>query len=283
MVGAFVGDTPLRALFAADMPPGVQLLAKLEWHQHGRSMAARPAYQLIREAVLAGQLTAERGLLFPGGGPLALAYASICARLHLPFAVCLPAERPAAERLSLQALGAELHQGAPDLKEAQAQAQELAAQAPDRYYLALSAGQEAAWKAHYYHTAREIYHQTQGGITHFVAGPVPSAAFYGTGRKLREVNPGIQLVARAALPQEAPHPAGPDLYPDASLVVEPATARAWAIRAAREEGLLISPAGAANLAAAADLAHRLSMGIVVTLLPDDGSLDDRWLQTLATS
>lgn len=273
-LGDFVGHTPLRALPSLSPSPEVQLLAKLEWQQLGGSIDARPAYHLLREAVLAGQLSPERGLLLTAPGPGVLAYASMCARLGIPLTVSAGRELPPERQLALQALGVEVQRVEGGVAEAALQAQALAAAQPGRYFLAASAGREANWKAHYYHTAREIYHQTQGGLTHFVAEA--NEAFIGTGRKLKEVNPAIQLVGHGD--PQGPGIAGP--VADAIATVTPEQVASMAQTAARRAGLLVSPAGAANLAAAVAVAATLESGVVVTLLPEEGYRHLDWLHRL---
>ena len=284
-IGNMIGNTPLMQVKKAFHKPGVTLYAKLEWRQLGQSVKSRPAFQIIKDAIIAGHLDNGRKLLDATSGNTGIAYASICARLSIPLTICLPSNASVERKNILQALGAELIYTSPleGTDGAQAKARDLYHNNPKEYFYADQYNNDNNWKAHYYGTAREIYHQTEGSITHFVAGLGTTGTFTGTGRKLREINGDIRLIALQ--PETALHGLEgwkdletakvPGIY-DPSLhdevrSVSTGDAYDWLKIFAREEGMLISPSAAANLAGAIKLAEEITNGVIVTVFPDNAT------------
>ena len=162
------------------------------------------------------------------------------------------------------------------------EARRLAAENPDRYYYANQYDNPANWQAHYATTGREILAQTGGRVTHFVAGLGTSGTLVGTGRRLKECNPAIRLVA---VQPDAPfhgleglkHIATaikPGIYDetiaDLTVAMSTETAYEMTLRLAREEGLFVGVSAGAAVSAALDLARTLTQGVVVAILPDAG-------------
>mgnify|MGYP006266422051 CR=1 FL=1 len=284
-VASLIGQTPLLPLRRAWTSASVSILAKLEWQQLGQSIKARPAFEIIKAAVLGGQFDQGQHLLDATTGNLGISYAAICARMGLPLTLCLPEDTPSAHLRTLRSFGARLQltPAQAGFKGARAKAHELSLLRPDRYYFADQASNEQNWKAHYLGTAREIYHQTQGQLTHFVAGLGSAGTITGTSQKLKEVNADIRVVAlqpeqddhhlpgwRNLAPEETVSVYRPDLV-DATLRISDEAAAHWQQRLAREEGLLVSRSAAANLAGAVKVAELLETGTVVTVFADDAS------------
>ncbi len=279
----FIGNTPLFPLNRISPSPGVRILAKLEWQQLGGSVKARPAFQIIHSAIEQGRLFPEQRLLDATSGNTGIAYAAIGAALGIPVTLCLPENASQERKQLLQALGAEIIYTSrfESTDGAQEKARELAERYPERYFYADQYNNPANWQAHYYGTAEEIYHQTGGRITHFVAGLGTTGTFVGTGRRLKERVPGVRLIALQ--PDTALHGLEgwkhletarvPGIYDpqlaDAVLPVDTAEAYALIRRVAREEGLLLSPSAAANLAGAVKVAREIEQGMVVTVFPDN--------------
>ena len=154
---------------------------------------------------------------------------------------------------------------------------------PEKYHYVDQYSNEANWKAHFEHTAPEIWNETRGEITHFVAGLGTTGTFTGTGRGLKKFNPDIELVALQ--PETALHGLEgwkhletarvPKIYDptiqDRTMLVSTTESYDMIVRAAKEEGLLLSPSAAANLAGALRVAESLDEGVVVTVLADDAS------------
>ena len=284
-LGALVGETPLIPLNRIHDNPGVKIFAKAEWLQMGGSVKARPAYNIIAEAILSGKLKQNMRLLDASSGNTAIAYATFANALGFGVTLCIP-ENASPERLTfLKALGAEIvlsskYEGT---EGAQALARELHKQAPDRYYYADQYSNDHNWRAHYKFTGLEINQQTRGKVTHFVAGLGTTGTFTGTGRRLKELDSKVQLIALQ--PETALHGLEgwkhletadvPRIYDDnlADEIREVGTQEAYRVikAAARLEGLLLSPSSAANLAGALKVAEEIDEGVIVTVFPDDAS------------
>ncbi|MEZ4774995.1 MAG: cysteine synthase family protein [Bacteroidia bacterium] len=283
--GDLVGNTPLLEINHAFLKPGVRIFAKLEWQQLGQSVKARAAYEIIKDAVFSGELGSGKTLLDATSGNTGIAYAAICARMGIPLTICLPMNASPERKRLLRAYGAELILTSPleGTDGAQEKARELAESFPEKYFYADQYNNDNNWKAHYYGTAKEIYHQTNGGVTHFVAALGTTGTFTGTGRKLREINPGIRLIALQ--PETALHGLEgwkdlqtarvPGIYDpsvqDEVRHVSTGDAYEWIKKFASTEGILLSPSSAANLAGAIAVANEIDNGVVVTIFPDDAS------------
>lgn len=277
-----VGHTPLHRIMRLFTKPGVTIYAKKEWEQLSGSVKARAACNIFKTAIEKGQLTRNKTLLDATSGNTGIAYATIGKMLNIPVALCLPENASRERKTILQSLGAEIiytskFEGTDGAQQA---AQELAARYPDKYFYADQYKNENNWKAHYYSTAPEIINALPK-VTHFVAGLGATGTFVGTGRRLKEYNENIQLISvQPSLPmhglegwkhlETAIVPAIYDAgVADKNITVE--TEAAYEIlKAAREqEGLLLSPSSAANLAAAIKIAQTIQKGNIVTVLPDN--------------
>lgn len=278
-----VGNTPLR-YFPSLSTPGIKILAKLEWLQPGGSVKARAALSIITKALRSGHLNSSNTLLDASSGNTAIAYATLLQNSGWNPVICLP-ENATKERIqTLQRLGAHLifTSALEGTDGAQAVAKEIAETYPSQYYYADQYKNEANWTAHYYSTGYEIWHQTAGQITHFVAGLGTTGTFVGTGRKLKELG-NVKLISL-----QPDHPfhtlegwkhletaVVPGIY-DPYLADEQLTISSDAIPdmikwVAKKEGILISPSAAGNLIGAQKVASQINKGTIVTTLAD--SLD----------
>lgn len=277
-----IGHTPLYRIVHLFKKNGVSLYAKKEWKQLSGSVKARAAYAIIRDAVENGQLNDQKILLDATSGNTGIAYAAIGKLLNLPVTLCLPENASPERKEILRGLGANLiltsrFEGTDG---AQQIARSMADAEPEKYFYADQYKNENNWLAHYHTTAPEIL-EAVPGITHFVAGLGTTGTFTGTGRRLKEVKPSVKLISLQ--PDSALHGMEgwkhmetaivPGIYDthlaDQNLEVSTEEAYAFLVRAYREEGLLLSPSSAANLAGAIRIAEQLSQGIVVTVLPDN--------------
>ncbi|NWF78558.1 MAG: cysteine synthase family protein [Chloroflexi bacterium] len=283
-----IGATPLLHLtsLASDLPPAVELYAKAEWYNLGGSVKDRPALWMIRDGE-------RRGLLRPGmriadatSGNTGIAYATIGAALGYGVTLALPANASPERRRTLRALGAELilTDPAEGMDLAIATIRALVAREPERFFYPDQYSNPANPLAHYEGTGPEIWRQTGGRVTHFVAALGTSGTFMGTTRRLRELNPALQAIA---VQPDGPfhalegvkHMAStrlvPAIYdpaaPDAILEVSSEAAFTMARRLAREAGLLVGISAAANVVAALRVARELHHGVVVTILCDSAN------------
>jgi cysteine synthase B len=283
-LGAQIGGTPLARL--RRIPAGVtraEVHVKCEWTNPAGSVKDRPAYFMIRDAEVRGLLDGERGLLDSTSGNTGIALAQLGAALGHRVTLTMPANASAVRQRLLRLLGAELILSDPLEGDdgARAIAQQMAREEPGRFVYLDQYSNPANWRAHYEGTSLEIWEQTAGRITHFVACMGTSGTFTGTSRRLRELNPAVQRVA--VQPDAAyhgiagtKHYASTEVPPifDAGLVdrqleVSTEEANEMALRLAREEGLPAGTSGGAAVAAALRVAAGLEGGVVVAILPDN--------------
>ena len=293
-----IGNTPLlrldRTAAAYALSTRVTLLAKAEWYNPGGSVKDRAALHIIREAERRGLLRPGMTLLDATSGNTGIAYAMLGAARGYRVRLAVP-ENVSPERLAiLRAYGAELILTDPldGSDGAILEARRIAAADPTVYY-ADQYNNPANWEAHYLTTADEMWWQTDGTISHFVAGLGTSGTFTGVTRRLRELNPAVACIS--AQPDSPfnglegwKHMATaivPGIYDatlaDANVTVRTEEAHAMARFLARHEGVLVGVSAAAGVVAALNVARELEEGVVVTVLPDSGYkyLSERfWLE-----
>ena len=281
-----IGDTPLLRLRAfGTETPGVELYAKAEFQNPGGSVKDRAAASILRDARRSGRLRDGITILDATSGNTGIAYAMIAAACGYRLKLCMPANVTSERSRILKTYGAELVLTDPmeGTDGAIREARRLFAADPHRYFYADQYNNDANWRAHYETTGPEIIEQTEGQITHFVAGLGTSGTFMGVGRRLREFNPEIRLVS--VQPDSPMHGVEglkhmetairPGIYDDrlADEDVRVPTERAYEYtrRLASEAGVLVGVSSGAALAAALDLAARIRKGVIVTVFPDSGT------------
>ena len=284
---ASVGNTPLVRLRSVTrgLPDGVEVYAKAEFMNPGGSVKDRAALAMILAGEKSGELTPEKTILDATSGNTGIAYAMLGAARGYPVTLTLPKNASAARKQILRLYGAEIIETDPlqATDGAQILARKLAAEHPEKYFYPDQYNNEANWKAHYATTAPEIWWQTHGRVTHFVAGLGTTGTFVGTARRLKEFNPEVRAVS--IQPESPMHGLEgmkhletaivPGIY-DASAADENQTvsteeAQAMTRRLAREEGLFVGPSSGANVFAALRLAEKLEGdAVVVTILCDGG-------------
>ncbi|MEM9986413.1 MAG: pyridoxal-phosphate dependent enzyme, partial [Bacteroidota bacterium] len=262
---ALIGDTPLIPLEVKGTSPGVTLHAKLEARQLGQSVEGRVAFAIIKEAMLEGRLMGDVRLLDASTERLAIAYASIAARLKVSLTLVMSNKTSASTLHKLAAFGAEVRLLA-EGENTQAFAKDLALSEPEAYYFADHRRNDESWKVHYLGTAKEIYHQTRGQITHFVANSARRDILLGTGKKLKEVNREIVLVALTS--EREPDERSLD-YADKTIYIDPQLIPSRVDRFAKEAGMIISEESAFHLIGMETLAESLDAGTLVTIFPHE--------------
>ncbi len=282
-VGQLVGKTPLYEIRNAFQKPGVRIFAKLEWQQLGGSVKTRPAFNIIKNAVRDGQLGQGKHLLDATSGNTGIAYAAICAALKIPVTLCLPENASPERKRILQAFGVNIvfTSRFDGTDGAQLEAKRLYREQPELYFYADQYANDHNWRAHYETTAPEIWQQTCGKITHFVAGLGTTGTFTGTGRGLKKFNPDLELVALQ--PDNPMHGLEgwkhletaivPKIYDstlaDRFLEIETMESYDMVRTLAQQEGLLVSPSAAANLLGAIKVAEQIESGVIVTTFADN--------------
>jgi len=281
-----VGNTRLIRLerVTAHLPAGVAIYGKAEWQNPSGSVKDRAAAGILGQALEAGSLSNGKMLLDSSSGNMGIAYATLGAALGVRLRLVVPGNINPKRRRLLQALGVELTISDPleGSDGARQLAAELAAQYPERYFYADQYSNPANWLAHYRTTGPEIVRDTDGRLTHFVAGLGTTGTLMGTGRWIKEQIPSASIVAfQPDSPlngmeglKHLPTSRVPEIYdpslPDEVLEISTEQAHAMARRLAREEGLLVGVSAAAAAVAALAVAERLSAGTVVALFPDSG-------------
>ncbi len=285
-LGSYVGNTPLLPLrrVTRDLPRQIQIFAKAEWFNPGGSVKDRPALNIIRTAITNGDLIPGKRLLDSTSGNMGISYATFGAAMGIPVTLCLPANASPERIMMLKVLGAEVILTDPSEGSDGAirVARQMAKEKPDLYWYANQYNNDANWQAHYLTTGPEILAQTNGQVTHFVAGLGTSGTLMGTGRYLREKLPNIKIIAfqpDASFHgleglKHMPSAIKPGIYDesfaDETLEVQTEAAHEMVRRLAREEGLFVGISSGAAMVAALQVASKLKDGIVVTLFPDAG-------------
>src|ERR1700686_3348771 len=305
---AGIGNTPLLPLDALirDLPdaqpanaqgPNVHLLGKAEWYNPGGSVKDRAAARIVTEARRDGKLAPGKILIDSTSGNTGIAYAMLGAALGFPVTLCVPENASPERKRILQAYGANIIYTDPaeGSDGAIKIARQYAAQHPDLYFYADQYSNDANWRAHYETTANEIWQQTEGRITHFVAMLGTTGTFIGTTRRLKELNPKIRCISLQ--PDSAFHgiegakhlPSAimPRIYDasvaDENLEIATEDAHAMARRLAREQGLLVGVSAAAAVVGSLRVIDRLKTdrlkadrlkedqrATIVTILCDSG-------------
>ena len=301
-----IGNTPLIGLerLTAHLP-GVQIVGKVEWANPGGSIKDRAAKAIVLDAEQRGLLkfhqppgSRGRGLLDATSGNTGIAYAMLGAALGFPVTLCVPSNVSPERKNILAAYGANViwTDPADGSDGAIRKARALAAAEPESYLYADQYGNEQNWKAHYRTTANEIWQQTEGQVTHFIAGLGTSGTFMGTTRRLRELNPAIQCIS---LQPDSPFNGFEGLKHMETAIVPPiydakladenifmSTERAYemARELGRKDGLLVGVSAAGAVTASLDIAEREARAgreaVIVTILCDsaDKYLSERFWQ-----
>ncbi|MHB8629329.1 MAG: PLP-dependent cysteine synthase family protein [Aggregatilineales bacterium] len=283
-----IGHTPLVRFdrITAHLPPSVQILAKAEWTNPGGSVKDRPALQIIREAEEAGHLPGKT-ILDSTSGNTGIAYGMIGAAKGYPVKLFIPANVSAERIAILNAYGVELVLTDPleGSDGAIRAVRDLYAREPERYFYGDQYNNPANWRAHYLTTGVEIWEQTAGHITHFVAGLGTSGTLIGTGRRLKEFDPAIRIVAlQPDSPfhgleglKHMPTAIKPGIYDadfaDENLSIGTEESYTMVRRLAREEGLMVGISAATAMVGALKIAEQVAQrgesATIVTLFPDN--------------
>lgn len=284
-----IGNTPLLRLSRIGSEfPNVEFFAKAEWFNPGGSVKDRPALSMIQAGLASGALRPGKTIIDATSGNTGIAYAMIGAALGYAVRLCLPDSASHERKRILGALGAELviTSGDEGTDGAIRRVHEIVATEPEKYFYPDQYSNPANWQAHYRTTAMEIWEQTSGSITHFVAALGTSGTFVGTARKLKELNPSIRCISLQ--PDAAFHglegwkhmqtALRPTIYDDtlADDNLEVSTEQAYRLvkRIAREEVLLVSPSAAAALLGCLHVAKGIAPSqhaVIVTVFADSAS------------
>ncbi len=278
-----IGNTPLVKISRLNPNPRVTIAVKLEATNPGGSVKDRIAYYMITMAEKSGELTKDKIILEPTSGNTGIGLALVAAVRGYRLVVTMSEWMSEERRKILEAFGADiiLTPGEKGTDGAIEEAHRLHSQNPERYYMPNQYNNRSNALAHYETTAPEIWKQTKGKLTHFIAGMGTTGTLMGCSRRLKELNPKIQIIG--VEPYKSHKIQGlknmeealvPDLY-DPSLIDEKINisdedAFSMTKRLAREEGIFSGMSAGAAFHVAVELAKKLEEGLIVTLLPDRG-------------
>ena len=287
-----IGNTPLLEIqrIGAGLPTGVRVFAKLEGFNPGGSVKDRPAWRMIQEGLRECKLHAGKTILDSTSGNTGIALAMVGSVLGYPVELVIPANVSNERKLIINAYGAKITYSDPmeGSDGAIRLCRQIIAADPEKYYKPDQYFNPMNPVAHYENTGPEIYRQTNGNITHLIAGIGTGGTVMGTGRYLKEVNPNIQVIA--VEPDDALHGLEglkhmassivPGIYHeeklDGKIPVSTEDAYSMVYRLSQEEGVLVGQSSGAALFAALKVARKLRSGTVVTIFPDFG---DKYLTT----
>ncbi len=286
-----VGNTPLiapRRVISGN--PDVRVLIKAEWFNPGGSVKDRAALQIVLDAELRGDLGGGKTLIDSSSGNTGIAYAMVGAARGFPVELVMPSSVSEERKLIANAYGAKITYSDPyeGSDGAIRLVRKLVEEQPERYYYADQYSNPSNWQAHYKTTGPEVWRQTSGQVTHFVAGLGTSGTAMGAGRYLRERNPAIAVVG--VQPDNALHGLEglkhmessivPRIYDpsqlERKLLVNTEESFDMARRMASEEGIFAGQSSGAAMVGALRLAESLDEGVVVVVFPDGG---DKYLST----
>ncbi len=284
-----IGNTPVVEIMRLNPYPHVKILAKLEYFNPGGSVKDRPALYMIEAAEKSGELTPDKTVIEATSGNTGIGLALVCAvkgfQLLLTMSEAVSVER----QKILKARGAEIHltPGHLGTDGAIEEAYRLARQNPDKYFMADQFNNEANWKAHYYGTAEEVWQQTHGTVTTFVAALGTTGTAMGVSRRLKEYNPAIQIVGvepylghKIQGLKNMKEAYCPEIFEkqrlDKKINIDDEEAYETARRLAVDEGLFVGMSSGAAMAGALKIAESMPQGTIVVVFPDNG---ERYLST----
>lgn len=284
-----IGNTPLVRINRLNTNPGVILAAKLEGSNPGGSVKDRIAWQMLLKAEETGELTKDKIILEPTSGNTGIGLAMAAAVMGYRLIVTMSENMSSERRKMMEVFGAELvlTPGELGTDGAILKAKEMMQAAPGTYYMPNQFANENNFLAHYETTAMEIWEQTEGRVTHFVAGMGTTGTLMGVSRRLKELNPGIGIIGVEPYMnhkiqglknmREAIVPAIYDRsHLDEIISISDDDAFEMAFRLAREEGIFAGISSGAAMHAAVQVSTRITDGFVVTLIPDRG---DKYMST----
>lgn len=284
-----IGNTPLVRINHLCPNPKVTIAAKLEGDNPGGSVKDRPALYMIEAAENSGQLTKDKIIIEPTSGNTGIGLAMVAAVKGYKLVVTMSESMSMERRKTLAAFGAEiiLTDGSKGTDGAIEKAHELYNSDPELYFMPNQFANENNLMAHYDVTAMEIWQQTEGRITHFVAGMGTTGTLMGISRRLKELNPAIQIIGvepnmkhKVQGLKNMEEARVPEIYDinrlDEKIRIADEDAFEMSRLLARQEGIFSGISAGAAMYVAVAKAEQLDSGLIVVIIPDRG---DRYLTT----
>ncbi len=285
-----IGGTPLLRMdnLAGDISGNVTIYAKLEGYNPGGSVKDRAAYRMIMDAWESGELSEDKVIIDSTSGNTGIAYAMIAAVKGYKAEIVIPQNASIERKKIIAGFGAGIVYSSPfeGSDGAIRLARKIYNRSPDKYYMPDQYNNPSNWRAHYLTTGPEIIEQTKGGITHLISCLGTTGTIMGTGRALREFNPGIRIIA--VEPDDAMHGIEglkhmesslvPGIYdrnfPDETIYVNTDDAYDMVKKIITIGGLPVGHSSGAAMIGALQIAQKLDKGVIVAIFPDGG---DRYL------
>lgn len=288
-ISGAIGKTPLIELRNLNRYPKVRILAKLEGSNPGGSIKDRPAYYMLTRAEESGELTRDKTIVEATSGNMGIALAMIGCAKGYRVKLCMPACVSLERRRILEAFNAEvvLTPGCEATDGAIRKARQLVDEEPEKYYMPNQFDNPANVLAHYETTGPEIFSQTKGEITAFVAGMGTTGTLMGVAKYLKEKKPEVKIIGVEPTKGHAiqglknmsesivPKIYQPEML-DGKVVVEDDPSFEMARLLTQKEGLFMGMSSGAAVVGALEVAQRINRGTIVVLLPDRG---DHYLST----
>lgn len=287
-----IGNTPLIRLnnISREIDGDVTIYAKAEWFNPGGSVKDRAALSIIEDAEDTGALTREKTIIDSTSGNTGIAYSLIGAVKGYNVTLVMPSNVSDERKSIVRFYGSEIIFTDPLLGSdgAIVEVRRLVREHPDRYFYGDQYNNDANWQAHYNNTAMEIWEQTGGKITHFIAGLGTSGTFMGTTKRLKEMKDDIEACSVEPASdfhglEGMKHMASsivPGIYnpniADKKCSVETEHALDMVKMLSSKEGLFVGYSSGASMKCALDVARDLKQGVIVVIFPDSG---DRYLST----
>lgn len=283
-----VGNTPLikldRSVPEDIKNKKVEIYAKLESYNPGGSVKDRPATRMIVDAIRSGKLTKDKVIIDATSGNTGIALAMVGTALGYQVELAMPSNVSEERKRIIKAFGAKIHFTNPleSTDGAIIFVRKLVEKNPDKYYYIDQYNNDSNWKAHFESTAVEIWNQTEGRITHFVAGIGTGGTVMGTGRRLKIYNPDIQVIG--VQPDSPFHgieglkyietSIKPGIFDenrlDRTMFIGTDIAYERARQLSRLEGIFVGQSSGAAYEAAIRIAREIDEGVIVFICPDGG-------------
>jgi cysteine synthase B len=287
-----IGKTPMVEIrrVTGDLSPGVTIYAKLEGFNPGGSVKDRAAYSMVQEGLKSGALRPGKTIIDSTSGNTGIALAMIGAALGYPVELVMPDNVSVERKKIIAAFGAKItfSSGLEGSDGAIRLCRTIYELGRDRYFKPDQYNNEANSLAHFRTTGPEIWQQTAGRVTHFIAGLGTGGTTMGTGRFLKSKRRDVQVIG--VEPDDAFHGLEglkhmassivPGIFHeqelDRKIAASTEDSYDMVYRLGREEGLVLGQSSGAAMLAAAKVARELREGVIVVLFPDFG---DRYLST----
>jgi cysteine synthase len=284
-----IGNTPMVQINHLHKNPNLEIYVKMEKLNIGGSVKDRIAKYMIEQAEKTGQLNKDKIVIEPTSGNTGIGLAIVCRVKGYNLFLVMPETMTLERRQILNAIGAKiiLSEGDKGMDGAEDLARRIASQNPDKYFMPNQFANQANVLAHYETTAEEIWRDTKGRITHFVAGIGTTGTLMGVSKRLKEYNPDIQIIAvqsekgtsiqglKNLETQYVPAIWKRELV-DEIYRVHPKEAEEAARLLALQEGIFVGPSSGAIFHIALKKAREIDKGVMVAIAPDGG---EKYLST----